>query len=95
MSVATKARELLADLHDLATRCPHCNGELAHATSRWVRLDSFDPMHGRSEVTYAEGKGFIERDFADPICVRLTARGLEHMSRKARSDSDFARQPAE
>ncbi len=88
MSVATKARELLADLEDVATHCPHCNGQLSNADGRFISLDFFDPPHGRSEVSYAESKGFIERDSADPMRFRLTPRGREHLARKPRSDSD-------
>lgn len=88
MSVATKARELLTDLQEVANSCPHCGGKLSDPEGRYISLETFDPMHGQSELTYARSRGFIEHDPANPIRVRLTGQGRLHLSRKPRSDSD-------
>jgi hypothetical protein len=85
-SIAAKARELLTDLHDLACNCPHCGGELGEPTSRWIRLDSFDPPHGVSEISYARTRGFLEHD-TDPTRVRITEAGVRYIKTKPRSDS--------
>lgn len=75
---AQKAFELLEDLAFENLR-PHDPSD-----ERWIALDSFDPMHGKTEVTYALYKGFIERDDREHGYVRLTPYGRVHLDRKRR-----------
>jgi hypothetical protein len=76
-TIAQKARELLEDLAHDNIRPFDADDE------RYISLFGFDPMHGRSEVTYALYHGFIERDERDTHYVRLTPAGREHLKRKA------------
>ena len=62
LTTAQKAAELL---DDLSPASPAFEGG-------WIKLENFDPMHGRSELTYAEKMGWIERK---PGQVRLTEAG--------------------
>lgn len=73
-TTAQKARELL---EDLAYENPP-------PEERWFGFSSFDPQHGRSEITYAKSKGFIE---VDNDRMRLTEEGRRHLLRKKRSDA--------
>ena len=50
----------------------------------WVKLSNFDPLHGRSELNYAEKMGWIERK---PGQVKLTESGyVAHTKKKYKSD---------
>jgi hypothetical protein len=62
LTTAQKAAELLDDL----------SVDNAAPEEKWIKLAAFDPMHGRSELTYAEKMGWIERK---PGQVRLTEAG--------------------
>ncbi len=68
-TVAQKTVELLEDLAFENKRPWDPDDE------RWIALDSFDPMHGKTEVSYALRQAYIERDDKDHGYVRLTIRG--------------------
>jgi hypothetical protein len=65
-SVAQKTKELLADLAY----------ENPPPEERWFTFDSFDPEHGKTEISYAIERGFIE---VDVDRMRLTEKGRRYL----------------
>ncbi len=86
-TIAQKTLELLQDLAFENTRPWDPDDE------RWIALDSFDPIHGKSEVSYALRQAYIERDNADHGYVRLTIRGRIKLDLEA--NAHLKRQAAE
>ena len=72
LTTSQKAAELL---DDLSPGSPQFEGA-------WIGLDNFDPLHGRSEVTYALKMGWIERAPLRPRQIRLTEAGRVAWTKK-------------